>query len=124
MLVPSRASEAEPPPPPPRAARDSPQRPAAARPPAHLLMILHHPHRELRVAPEASALSRGVAHVVRSSSERPRHTGTQGRGPANAERRRRRSPLEELTLTRLRFRIGGRRGQEAGSGGAQGSLLA
>lgn len=79
--------------------------------PAHLLVILHHPHRELGVAPESRAVASGVTHVSARLREAAGHAGEEPgcpkpRAPKARSRRKR-------ALTRLRFRIGGRHGGRA-----------
>ena len=85
--------------------------PQARQPPSHLLMILHHPHREFMVAPEPGALSRELAHVFAPGSVPPSCT------PRRRSRRPTSSPERKRALTRLWFWIGGCRGQGAGAGG-------
>lgn len=79
-------------------------------------MILHHPNGELRVAPEPGALSRGVTHVfargsvsasLKLSAKTP---ACRSCGPAS-------TPGWKRALTRLRFRVGERKGQGESTGG-------
>lgn len=85
--------------------------PSARQPPAHLLVVLHHPHRELRVAPEPGTLSPGFTHVfARVSPQKP-----ELRLPQEPELQPASSPGSKRALTRLWFRIGGGKGQEAGA---------
>lgn len=85
--------------------------PQARQPPSHLLMILHHPHRELMVAPEPGALSSELAHIFARGSV-PASWTQRGLSCDPAS-----SPDRKRALTRLWFWIGGCRGQRAGAGG-------
>lgn len=81
------------------------------RPPAHLLVILHDPHRERGVAPQARAPRRRVARRL-PARQHPRRRSRETRTRAA----RAAPPGWKRALTRLRFLIGSCRGQGAGAG--------
>lgn len=109
----SPASQAEISPPPPWPSPLLPQRPPAARSP---------PDGLLPPTPGGLGSDGGQHAFPRSHSccpvqQRPKSLRMRGKDPGTTERSPAPLPGSKCTLTRLRFRIGGRRGQKAGSGG-------